>query len=57
MEDKFRCDCCGKETEILLSHRKLMKDLYENQWICEECFKEVHKIGFEDFRLEDHYAS
>lgn len=48
----FACQACGKEDEpVLLTSLKLQDRFGEHKWVCTECFKKIHDIGFEDYRI------
>ena len=51
-EEEFVCQECGKEDcDILFAATKNRNRSDEDYFVCEECFRKLEGIGFEDYRL------
>lgn len=57
MEDKFVCQHCGKEDcGFLFAVTKNRSTVGEDLFVCEDCFRSLEGIGFEDYRLDNKLA-
>jgi len=52
MEDDFKCARCGKDDcGFLFAASKNRYPIGKDYFVCEDCFKQMEGIGFEDHRL------
>jgi len=50
--EDFKCENCGKEDcGILFAATKNRDRSGEDFFVCEDCFRKLEGIGFEDYRL------
>jgi ribosomal protein L37AE/L43A len=50
-EDEMVCQSCGKDFDILMTTNKRKNMDGSSFWVCQDCFKEIEGVGYEDFRL------
>jgi ribosomal protein L37AE/L43A len=50
--NKFHCENCGAEEEVLLSLCTRKKFDGSTIWVCESCFKDIEGVSFQDYGKE-----